>query len=248
MVSWGKLNIGELVERNHEHARILFYFGIHFLNYSERTLQQACEDKGLRLSQVLRALGQPEDEGQPPLDSCPVDLMIEYLRHAHHQFVKRRLPYLNELIKQVRPDSPGLETVLRDLKLVFPLFMDDFIRHIYEEEDTLFYYISTLLKVSRGKSIPISEVYYLMEKNSIQYFAMEHRQADDEMHGIRTITNQYQVPDGSGIGLQVLYRQLESFEQKLKMHARVEDEMLLPKALLLEMEAKMVVRTTISMN
>ena len=44
-------------------------------------------------------------------------------------------------------------SVLRafSLNFVFPLFVEDFIRHIYEEEDELFQYVTLLQKAEEGK-------------------------------------------------------------------------------------------------
>jgi regulator of cell morphogenesis and NO signaling len=248
MKDWRNSSIGELVDQNHARAEVLFYFGIHFLNYSDKTLEQACREKGLSPSQVIRALETPDTEGLPSLTSCPLDLMIEYLRHTHHQFVKRQLPYLRELIRDVKPADARSEGILHDLKLAFPLFVQDFIQHIYEEEDSLFHYISLLLKAANGRPFRMAELYYAMEQYSIQHFAIDHRTMDDEMAGIRSITDNYVPPHGAGLGLRILFRQLQTFEEKLKTHARVEDELLLPKALTLEHEARKILGERIRLN
>jgi regulator of cell morphogenesis and NO signaling len=248
MKDWKNSNIGDLVDQNHEYAEVLFYFGIHFLNYTHKTLDQVCSEKGLSAVQVIRALENPEKEGPPSLASCPLDLMIEYLRHTHHQFVKRQLPYLRELIRDVKPADARSQGILHDLRLAFPLFIQDFVQHIYEEEDSLFHYINLLMKAARGRPFRMAELYYAMEQHSIQHFAIDHRAMDDEMAGIRAITDNYTPPARADLGMRILFRQLLAFEQKLKTHARVEDEILLPKALILENEAKKIIGERIRLN
>src|SRR6478752_150995 len=43
--------ISELVDQNYVHAYVLFYFGIRFYEYSELTLEQVCDQKGLKTEQ-----------------------------------------------------------------------------------------------------------------------------------------------------------------------------------------------------
>jgi regulator of cell morphogenesis and NO signaling len=125
----------------------------------------------------------------------------------------------------------------RDLKEVFPLFMEDFIHHIYEEEDTLFTYLLALDKAAKGKYHP-ARLYYLMEHNSVQRFALDHQAHDDEMEGIRHITHNYALTPDAPLSVKVIFRELKDFEQNLIVHARVENEILFPKALALEAQVK----------
>ena len=51
--------IAELVDENYVHAYVLFYFGIHFFDYSEHTLVEVCQERGLNVEQVVRELESP---------------------------------------------------------------------------------------------------------------------------------------------------------------------------------------------
>jgi regulator of cell morphogenesis and NO signaling len=226
--------ITELIDENYIYAYVLYYFGIQFYEYSEKTLAQVCKNKGLNPAQVVRSLesiSKPEPAPQIPVDELPVDLVIEYLKHTHHVFIKEKLPYIGRLIEKLTPASAPL---VKDLQIVFPLFVEDFIYHIYEEEDTLFTYIIQLVK-ARKKLNP-GKVYFAMKKHSIQKYAMAHDTHDDEMQGIRNITNGYTLDPQLGLHLKVIFAELKSFEQELQLHARIENEILFPKALLLENE------------
>ena len=231
--------ISELVDQNYVHAYVLFYFGISFYEYSEHTLEQACAERKLRIDQVIKELESPThlQETDLPLISYPVDLIIEYLKHAHFLFIKHKLPYIARLVESFKADHARYETVVRDLKLVFPLFVEDFIHHIYEEEDTLFTYIKALERASRGILHP-GKLYYLMEKNSVQKFAIEHEAHDDEMEGIRKITQEYSIENDTPLHIKVIYNELKDFEKSLITHARIENEILFPKAMVLENKIK----------
>jgi regulator of cell morphogenesis and NO signaling len=231
--------IGELVDQNYVHAYVLFYLGIRFYEYSEFTLDQVCRERGLRIDQVIRELESPAHlkEAELPLVSYPVDLIIEYLKHSHFLFIKHKLPYIARLVESFKANHENYLSIEKDLKLVFPLFVEDFIQHIYEEEDTLFTYILALERAVKG-SYNATRLFYLMEKNSVQKFAMEHEAHDDEMEGIRKITKDYNLDQGTPLHVKVIFNELKDFEKSLITHARIENEILFPKAMALESKVK----------
>lgn len=238
-VSWKNKRIGDLVEENYVHAYVLFCFGIKFFDYSSLTLEQVCSEKGLRVEQIIRELESPShiQDADLPLVSYPIDLILEYLKHTHFIFIKHKLPYLAGLVKDFHANHELYATIERDLKVVFPLFVEDFIHHIYEEEDTLFTYIRTLERASKGQ-YNTTRLFYMLEKNSLQKFASEHESHDDEMMGIRKITNNYSTDTTTPLHIRVMYNELKSFEQSLMVHARIENEILFPKAMALENKVK----------
>lgn len=227
--------IAQLVDENYVHAYVLFYFGIRFDEFPEDTLEQSCVRKGLKVEQVIRELENPThvQEADLPLISYPIDLIIEYLKHSHFLFIKHKLPYIARLVNSFKANEEVYISVERDLKIVFPLFVEDFIEHIYEEEDTLFRYIKVLDRASKGSFIP-TKLFYLIEKHSVQKFAMEHDVHDDEMAGIRRITKDYRIDASTPLHVKVIYNELKEFEKSLITHARIENEILFPKAMALE--------------
>ena len=168
--------ISELVDQNYIHAYVLFYFGIKFYEYSTLTLEQVCKERGLKVEQVIREMESPSylREADLPLVSYPIDLIIEYLKHSHLLFIKHKLPYIARLVESFKVNHPDYTQVERDLKIIFPLFVEDFIEHIYEEEDTLFSFIMVMEKSAKTNTFP-AKLYYLLEKNWYQVpWSMRH--------------------------------------------------------------------------
>lgn len=229
-----------MVDQECIRAHVLYYFGIKFYEYPVETLEQVCLVKGLSVDTVVRELESPGEnfnESDLPLVSYPIDLIIEYLKHSHYLFVKQKLPYIGRLVESFKANHEAYNAVERDLKILFPLFLEDFTHHIYEEEDTLFKYIQMLERASYGKFHPC-RLYHQMEKNSLQNCAIEHEAHDDEMEGIRKITNNYLLIPDAPLHVKVIYDELIKFEKSLQVHARVENEILFPKAMALENEVK----------
>ena len=77
-----------------------------------------------------------------------------------------------------------------------------------------------------------------MERYSLQKFAVEHEAHDDEMVGIRKLTRDYSIKDETPLHVKVIYSELTGLEKSLKVHARIENEILFPKAMILENKLK----------
>ena len=247
-MSYDKSKIADLIEKNYVFASVLYYFGIQFYDYSEQTLEQVCTQRGLKVSQVVNRLEAIDSEPDVPnMSSLPVDIIIAYLKHTHYLFVKHKLPYIARLIQELKPSDLMHSPAAEDLKFIFPLYVEDFIRHIYKEEDTLFTYILQLNTAMQGNLHP-GKLFYMMEQNSIEELAVEHDCHDDEMQGIRTLTQDYATTDQTSLLVKVVYRELQAFEQNLKTHAHIEDEILFPKALVLEKNVKQKWRSLITLN
>jgi regulator of cell morphogenesis and NO signaling len=238
--------INDLVGENYVYASVLYYFGIQFYNYSEQTLDQACKDRGLNTAHVIHSLESINQVEKPQLalSSLPVDLVVAYLKHTHFTFIKQKLPYIVSMIGHL--DSRQTP-IAKDLQLLFPLFVEDFIHHIYEEEDTLFNYIMLLHQAANRKYNP-GQLYFEMEKHSIQKYAVEHETHDDEMIGIREITDHYAIGTHTSLHIKVLFAELKDFENELRTHAKVENDILFPKSLSLEKEVKWMLGQKIKFN
>ena len=242
--------IADLVEQDTEAAQILFYFGIRFYEHGHQTLEQVCQQRGLQVEQMVRELETPRTnfhEEDVPLFSYSIELIIEYLKHAHFLFVKHKLPYIGKLVENFKADHADYTTIERDLKTLYPLFLEDFIHHIYHEEDTLFKYIQTLQRALAGRYNP-SRLYHQMEKLSLQNCAIEHEVHDDEMAGIRKITKDYYLTPDAPLHIKVIYSELLNFEKSLQVHARIENEILFPKAMTLENQVKQVFLEKVKLN
>lgn len=233
--------INDLVTENYIRASVLYYFGVKFYDNAGLTLRDVCKRNHLNINSVIKSLESIESKSEVnrlQLMAYPIDLVLEYLKHSHSIFVKKRLPYIAQLIDGLGKVNFRYQTLAHDLKAVFPLFVEDFIHHIHEEEDSLFTYILELREFLSGENHG-TKLFYAMEKHSIQEFALDHEEHEHEMDGIRKITNNYKFCEEADLHIKVLYNELARFEKDLLTHAKIEDDILLPKALQLEKQVKL---------
>ncbi len=246
----GHQSVNDLVENDFRFARALDSYGINFYQYADRSLSEVCKAKEVSLRQLLKRFEAITADKFPDfttLYSYPVDHIIDYLQHHHFLFIKDQLPFVRRMVESINQNHHWHKDLVEDLKFVFPIFYEDFIHHIYEEEDTLFAYIMQLYQMSKS-GVLNGDLYMAMESYSIQQLAMEHVEDDDEMKGIRGILQQYDVEALQDSRLKVVFKELTKFDRELELHARVENEILFPKALNLEKRVKEILAHKIKFN
>ncbi len=249
-MEYSQKKIKDLVAEHYVYASVLYYLGIEYYEFEEDSLEKVCLKKGLDCSKVMAELEQinnNEEIDNLKLLALPLDLVIEYLKHAHYLFIRKELPFLVKMINHLQCSSSAYLEMQRELKEVFPLFVEDFVHHIYEEEDTLFSYVLSLKKIDDEKLNP-SGFFYERQKFSMQKFAVDHEVHDDEMKGIRNIMSNFPPEKAGELNFNVLYAALSRFEKKLAVHAKIENEILFPKALMLEKQVRRNLEKLVKLN
>lgn len=233
-----KALVGDLVSENYVFASVLHYFGISFYQYPTQSLEEVCKKHKVHASQLiteLEAWAQRKEPSSEELYLNPIEVLVAYLKKKHYYFVRQELPFLSNIISGIAP-VPQYASLMADLRIMFPLFVEDFIHHIHEEESRLFKRIELLQDIEENRFSLIDAV-SILERDPIYLLADQHEIHDDEMEGIRKLTSDYSLDPDAPLTMRVLYHELQNFEQELRIHAKIEDELLFPKAVELEREA-----------
>ena len=231
----------DLVSENPKLGFVLHAQGIKFYEHASSSVSAISQQFAFNLEQFKR---QSNWQSQYQLFQDPLLLnkfsaekVIQYLHFMHRVFVKEKLPYYAALIQDIRHASD--DKLISDLKWVFPYFQEDFVHHIFEEEDHFFLYVRNLLKAIESQQVS-SSLMVEMEFKSIKDYALQHSSEDDDMAGIRSLTNNYNPSSKDSLEIRVLYYELQEFEKELQFHARVENEVLFPKAYHLENQVRSI--------
>lgn len=231
--------IRDVVDENYVYARALHYLGIEFFENPDQKLKEICAEKKLKRQQVIKSFYAFDSNYRlsfKQLEAYPIELLTEFLKHSHHLFIKDKLPYIVHLTKALH-GYHGFHGLL-------PEFVEDLIRHIYEEEDTTFKYIHLLAAIKNGKEeAPFSKL-MAFEKYSLQG-EYDHHQDDDELDAIRTL-----IPtiDTNTLHGRVLVSEIKAFDREMIYHAEIENNIFFPKAIELEKEVKSKLKNLSSLN
>jgi regulator of cell morphogenesis and NO signaling len=219
--------ISMLLAENATHGRVLHNLGVDFELHYNQSLAEVCKAFKWNQKVIVKAF---ESEGlsikltHRDLNRRSLGALIAYLKQSHVTFIKECLPYIGILIDKLKGPAP----LITDLKLVFPLFFEDFVTHIHEEEDGLFEYIKVLVGLEQGRVInPIKKLYWLREIN-LEAMALDHK---DEMKSMRALVAE--LPETEFI-MGLVKKEFQAFDQLLRFHAEIEDQLLFPKAIAME--------------
>jgi len=244
-----KKPIKDLVQQNYVFAAVLHYFGISFFQYEHKSLTEVCRKFRINPQQLIdemEAWSASLDPSEDELYLRPIEVLVAYLKRKHYFFIRQELPFLADMVEGIREKGEYAQ-ILDDLRIMFPLFVEDFIRHIHEEEKSLFQRIKLLLEIEEG-AFELVDALQILDQASIQKMSESHEIHDDEMVGIRRLTKDYYLSADASMGVRVLFHELMNFEKELIQHARIEDRLLFPKAIELEKEALKKLKKLIQKN
>ncbi len=217
--------VSEVVNDNYVYARALHYLGIDFFENPDKQLKEICKERGLNRQQVIKTFYEFDSCNRfsfQELKSYPIELLTEYLKHAHHVFIKDKLPYIVHLVKNWNR-AEGLGDLL-------PEFVEDFIKHIYEEEDSTFKYIELLSKIKKGCVRASFSLITDFEDYSLEKEFEEHKD-EDEFGAIRALMSSI---NPKNLHDRVLKHEVQAFDREMIYHAEIENNIFFPKAIELE--------------
>jgi regulator of cell morphogenesis and NO signaling len=244
-----KTPIKDLVSENYVFASVLHYFGINFYQYEEKSLQEVCKKFKVNPNQLVEELEVWANRREPKAEELylhPIEVLVAYLKKKHYYFVRQELPFLSNMVAGIKLEGE-FATILADLRIMFPMFVEDFIHHIHEEESRVFKRIYLLHEIETGQ-FSLKDALTILEESPISLLAHAHEDHDDEMVGIRKLTKDYILHEAAPLSMKILYNELQNFEKELVIHARIEDELLFPKAVELEKEVLRQVKKQIKSN
>ncbi|MFN3404624.1 MAG: iron-sulfur cluster repair di-iron protein [Cytophagaceae bacterium] len=223
--------VGKLAAEDYRKALVFKRFGIDFCCGGKKTLAQAAQEKGVNIDELqheLDLLDQEDDAGEKDFNNWEPSKLIDYILEKHHVYVKTRLPEIKAILYKVVNVHVDSHLELFDLHTNFSLMHNDLMEHLYKEENILFPYIKELEITGR------TDEEHPGVKGILKVMEQEHEAAGEFFENIKKITTNYQAPKGACGSFRMLYSLLEEFDEDLKQHVHLENNILFPKALKLE--------------
>ena len=163
----------------------------------------------------------------------PLEMILEYLKNGHKYYLNKKLPEIEQtisyLVKHAEMDNI-LNAALQHFFSSYKLSLEE---HIAFEEKTIFSYITYLLALN-SELDKVKLKVLLQGSDSLSDFVLQHTDTEKDLSKVLQILASYKNTFIGFSPYTLLVRQLSVFETELSLHAKLEDEVLVPRSIMLE--------------
>ncbi len=230
--------IGQIVADDYRSAAVFDRYGIDFCCNGEQSLEMACEQKQLDVDE-LRKLLHPtflgSEQALTDYKSWPLDLLIEYIEKKHHRYAEEKIPVINQYLNEISREHRAQHPELYRINEIFITSSVELTVQMEKEELVLFPYIRKMFK-AKYNSETLAMPHFA--PISIHVLAMKHnhRIEGKRLRQIEALSHNYTSPEDSSIAYKTTFVLLREFYKDLQIHIHLENNILFPKAAILERE------------
>ena len=229
-------SIGSWVAAHPQSSRVFEALQLDYCCGGEKSLEQACWDRGLDPQQVVQQLELTiADDKQTTEDwlSAPLADLCDHIEQTHHAYLKEELPRLTHMIAKVVAAHGERHPELATVQQVFAALRAEMEPHMFKEEKVLFPAIRQLEQSANQPAFPFGTV-----ANPIRMMEQEHESAGYGLSRIHTLTRDYNVPEDACNTYRAVLVGLRQLELDMHQHVHKENSILFPRAI--ELESKRV--------
>jgi len=230
--------IGSFVAEDFRTAAVFSKFNIDFCCKGNRTVTEVCEKQNIDADTLLQNVYdvlQSDSNGSIDFNSWPLDLLVDYIEKTHHRYVEEKsqvlVAFLDKLCKVHGANHPELFRINE----LFIGCAGELAQHMKKEELVLFPFVKRMVKTKESDGV-LSQPSFGTVSNPIAMMMHEHDNEGERFREIAALTNGYNPPADACTTYKVTFAMLKEFEEDLHKHIHLENNILFPKAVLLEQE------------
>jgi regulator of cell morphogenesis and NO signaling len=231
-----KITIGEYVAKDFRTAAIFSKYGIDFCCKGNRTIDEACQKKDINANELIEQLDivlNTKNDSGIDFKSWPLDLLADYIEKTHHRYVEEKIPVLLQFLDKLCKVHGANHPELFEINELFIGCAAELTQHMKKEELILFPFIKKMV-ATRSNNEALQQPHFGTVDNPIAMMMHEHDAEGERFRKIETLTNNYTPPADACNTYRVTFNMLADFEQDLHKHIHLENNILFPKATLLE--------------
>ena len=222
-------------------TRIFEKLGIDYCCGGGKSLADACIKAGVAVEEVLGSLATDARSDEAftvnKWQTASQAELIAHIVEKHHVFTREELERLDALLNKVCGVHGQNYPELFDIQREFKKLRSDLEPHMLKEEHVLFPYI-TLLEQTKVQNVPAPRAPFGTVRNPVRMMMSEHDAAGDILRAIRQASSDFTVPPDACISYQTVYRALKELEADLHQHIHLENNILFPRAIEQENNAR----------
>lgn len=221
----GAKTLGAIVTEHPALARELERFGLDYCCHGQRSLADACAEKGLDVDEVSTKLASLDGGAAQPWVGLGFGDLSRHVEAVHHTYLWDEMPRLAALAAKVAevhgPRHPELAQV-RDIFFEIKAALEP---HLILEEQVIFPMIRS--EESDNKAAAVDDDL----PQRIAKLKEEHEELGDQLDKLQALTGGYQVPADGCASYQALYVGLKQLEDDTHLHIHKENNVMFPAVL-----------------
>ena len=187
--------VGEWVTSHLSTSRVFERLNIDYCCGGGRPLEDACREASVDAQSILSDLSavvsQDAHETNDDFISRSLAEMCDAIEATHHEYLRRELPRLSQLVQKVVSVHGEQHPWLSRLAESYRQLRGELESHMMKEERILFPAIRTIEQTRRVPDFPFGSV-----DNPIRMMEHEHDVAGQALRDIRAASSNYTVPEG----------------------------------------------------
>lgn len=226
--------VREIAINNPATVRVFESLGIDYCCGGKRPLQDACDRANVPLARVVELLAgvepdsiSPEEQGW---DGASFKDLTEHIVARHHNYIRQEAPRLEVLLDKVVSRHGDAHPELSSIRELFSALSQELFAHMMKEEQVLFPFLQKMETAARAGTPPPSACFGSVGVPIARMLA-DHDDAGELTARIRSLSDNYQAPDGACPSYRGLCHGLQEFERDLHRHVHLENNILFPRAL-----------------
>ncbi len=234
MKEFNQLTLAQIVNSNHKTASVFEKYHLDFCCKGKRTLEQACAEQQLQMTEVTADLDTIFTKNDSTIDFEKMTLiqLVDYILQTHHDYVKKELPQIFAYLHKVSSKHGERHPELYKIFEIFTAVKEEMENHMQKEELILFPRIKELQKLADNENAKLQlNITYL--QSPISVMEQEHDHAGSLLNEIRLLSNDYNPPVDACTTYRLSFAVLQAFELDLHQHVHLENNILFPKSIFL---------------
>jgi regulator of cell morphogenesis and NO signaling len=229
--------IAELVANDYRTAEIFKKHKIDFCCGGKKSMAKACAEKNIdpqQLEEEILSLQNKTNQPAHNFNEWGLGFLADYIQQVHHTYVNNNLNLISEFADKVARVHGEHAPETKEIAGLWREVVAELTMHMKKEELLLFPYIKNLERFSKGEISHLPSSHFRTIKNPISMMEQEHDLAGSLMKSIAVLSNDFTPPAHACNTYIVLYAKLKEFQDDLFQHIHLENNILFPKAILLE--------------
>ncbi|MFC3414315.1 DUF542 domain-containing protein [Algoriphagus hitonicola] len=225
--------IADLVTADFRAAFVFRAFGIDYCCDGSKTISEYCTDNDLSSKEIYDSLSEAYTR---PLEQnfdfkfWPLNLLATYIETKFHKLAKKQVPLIKAALERgIRRHGKGF-LQLHEISLIFDQAAEELAQHLKREELILFPYIKKVFKNNETRQLMLSKDFSKIQRD-IENLMLDHEQEGEYLTQIRSITDNYSLPEDSPKSIQLIYSLLEEFDLSMQKHMHLERNILFEETL-----------------